>query len=250
MGNNDEGFCWSDDFKVGGGPFTTNTTDGGGFYGVFTDDGPIVGPNDSGDELTGVIKFQMSTGDDEEATIALGGSGQAICEINSTSGSDFDLWFECRVKFSNVSDTICKNFIGLGAEDAAANGQGLDAAGLVMTDNGWIGFIRQEDDGNAINFIYAAAGQTEVEHITGVTAITADTYVNLGFRYQPTAVPAKRIAIFVDGVEQGTYVTQTNIDVNTFPEGEPLTMVATAMNAATTDNAFEMDWWAIAQRLA
>ncbi len=244
---NDDGFCFSDDFRKVG-TWTTNTTQAETYpYTQFTDNGPVIGAQASNDEETGVVTFQMGTGDNEEATLTVGGNTGNMVEINSTSGSDFRTWFECRFKFSQILDTISKEFIGLGPEGAAVNDGVMADAGLDVADNGFIGFMRQEDNGNEIHFIYKAAGQTTQEHITAIHVPVADTYMNLGFAYNPAFPAAKRIKVFLDNVEQSTYVTQTNIDAATFPEAEPLTMVANCKNAGTTDNAFEMDWWALAQ---
>lgn len=246
--DNDDGFCFSDDFRKVG-TWTTSATDATTYpYTVFLDNGPVIGAQASNDEETGVVTFQMgTTADNDDAVLTVGGNTGNMIEINSTSGSDFRTWFECRVKFSSIADTIAKNFIGLGPEGAAVNNGVMPDTGLDVADNGFIGFLRQEDNGDEIHFIFSAAGQTTNELITAVHVPVADTYMNLGWVYDPGFPAAKRIKIFVDNVEQGTYVTQALIDAATFPEAEPLTLVASAKQAAQTDNAMEMDWWALAQ---
>ncbi len=76
----------------------------------------------------------------------------------------------------------------------------------------------------------------------------ADTYVKVGFRYNPAAPAAKRIAVFVNGAEQNTYVTQTNIETATFPDGERLSPVWCVKVGAASESKAQMDWWRAAVR--
>jgi len=65
--------------------------------------------------------------------------------------------------------------------------------------------------------------------------------------YDPDEADAQKIKVYVNNVEQSTYVTATNIATATFPDGEPMAMVwASKVGGAVTGTA-EMDWWRAAQ---
>jgi hypothetical protein len=86
-----------------------------------------------------------------------------------------------------------------------------------------------------------------VTKIAGVHVPVADTFVKLGFLYDPSAPPAKRIKVFVSNVEQSTYVTAANIAAATFPDGEELGFLfGMKMGSAVLAEA-AIDWWAFAQ---
>jgi hypothetical protein len=79
--------------------------------------------------------------------------------------------------------------------------------------------------------------------------LVADTYVKVGFVYDPSAVDDKKIKLFVDGVEQALGVTATQIATATFPDAEELAMLlATKTHTQdTTAHTVTMNRWACAQ---
>jgi len=86
-----------------------------------------------------------------------------------------------------------------------------------------------------------------VTKIDTVATLVADTFIKLGFVYDPAAEPTKRIKVYVDGVEQSTYVTATDIATATFPDGEEMAPMAYVSAASASDGILTMDWWRIAQ---
>lgn len=85
--------------------------------------------------------------------------------------------------------------------------------------------------------------------ITGAAVPVADTFLKLGFIYDPTAPATKRIKVYVDNVEEGTYVTSTNIEAATFPDAEALTFRAGFKNTTAVAGELAIDLWAFAQVL-
>lgn len=187
----------------------------------------------------------MASGDtaDINGVMTLGGGCPFM--ISDTAGDDKRLVFECRVKVSSVTTTDqVAFFLGLTEEDrSAANGVFADGGGDlgVTTTIDMIGFGRFDDDGDSISFFYKKASQTAQDKVQ--IAIAADTWVKLGFVYNPLAPETDRITVYVNGVPQATRVTATDIAAATFPDGEELTMTASFQNDSTTSNTITLDWW-------
>ena len=75
-----------------------------------------------------------------------------------------------------------------------------------------------------------------------VATMVADTFMKLGFVYDPLAPTAKRITVYVDGVASTTYVTGTNIATATFPDGEEMSPIMHLKAAADDDFTLTADW--------
>lgn len=155
------------------------------------------------------------------------------------------LIFEVSVKTNSIADTIAGCFMGLA--DAAS----LDAVNDLMADDGtltaaakFIGFHRLEGDGDKIDFVYKnGTGNAQVTLIADMATLVADTIIKLGFVYNPQAVPAKRITIYVNNTEQTTYVTGTQIATATFPDNVVLNPVMGIHNAAAAAANLDAQWW-------
>lgn len=231
-----------DDFTSFGGTVATNvgTYSGqGGGYKSYEDTGSTVAQQ--ADDVKGVLQLTTDTTDNDEIWLQAGYSAGVHAMISDTAGSDFKQAFECRVAVAQITDTY-NMFVGLAEEGLAAADTVTDAGALASKD--FIGFEILEANGDAINFIWAKAGQTKVTLISGVQVPVADTYYKLGFLYDPTAPAAKRIKVFVDNVEQGTYGTATQIAAATFPDGEELAFLFGLKNGAGASKNVSCDWWA------
>ncbi len=187
----------------------------------------------------------FTTDDNQEAALERGGGVNAPYIISTTAGIARKLWFECRIKNSLVTN-LGEWFVGLAAPGSLiANFH--DDGGTDYSDTSFIGFTQHEDDGNSIDFTYQATGNTFSNVATDIGVPTADSYNKLGFVYDPNAPAARRIKLFVDSVEQSTYVTNALITAATFPETEALGL-GIAMQASHDDSrTVSMDWWAAAQ---
>lgn len=187
----------------------------------------------------------FTTNDNEEAALERGGSVSAPYIISNTAGIDRKFWFECRIKNSLV-DNVGEWFVGLAAPGTLIanfhNDNGTD-----YSDTSFIGFTQHEDDGNSIDFTYQAIGNAFSNVATNIGVPTADAYNKLGFVYDPDAPNARKIKIYVDSVEQSTYVTTTLIDTATFPETEALGLGIAIQASSADDRTVSLDWWAAAQ---
>jgi hypothetical protein len=224
-------------------------------YVLYADDTSNHKAQGASDENGGVLQLQIdaSAGANEEIGIELGdGTGQ-LGQISDTAGSDFLTAFECRVKWNHITDAALTNgnivsaigLLGPGSNDGDVL---TDTSGIPTAANHGIGFHVPKDDGDTVNFFYEAASQTRVDAISDIAALTNDTFVKLGFLYDPLAEASKRITVFVDNVASATYVTATNIATATFPDAETLNFVAAMKSIAGSDNVeMAIDWWAFCQ---
>lgn len=211
------------------------------------------------DEKSGVLQLGIdsSAGGNEEIGIELGDQNGQLGQISDTAADAHVTAFECRVKWKAITTGATwtngefVSAIGL-LEPGANDGDVLtDTSGIPTDANRGIGFHIPLDDANTVNFFYESdAGSARVD-ISDIGAPVDDTFIKLGFLYDPFGSPAKRIKIFVDNVEQSTYVTEANIAAATFPDAEALNFVA-ATKVITASKAVEMsiDWWAFAQVIA
>lgn len=192
-------------------------------------------------EVGGVIRFATSAQDNYDANIQAGGTAGVFGKVDST---DYKmLIFETRVRFTQVGNTY-NWFVGLSEEGCAVTDGVFTDAGA-MADKDRLGFWVLEADGDALVFGYKKAGQTIQSLFT--TAISAATWYKLGFILNPKAPPSKRIAAYINNVEQGTYITDTLIAAATFPNGEEMSFLAGLKNQTTSAQSVDMDWWAAFQ---
>ena len=240
-GRTDGTYFFDDFLKV----HTGVTTEMNGDYYVFSEGaGTVLGTAIKGGEMA-----LFATADNEEVGVSLGELTSAPWVISDTAADARLLCFECRIKRSVITDAKGGFFVGLTDEAANAN-EFMTDSGTDFGDDDIIGFWGDETDdsvGSHVHFIYQIAGQAFVTKIDTVATMVADTYMKLGFKYDPNAPAAKRIKIYADSVEQSTYVTAANIATATFPDAEELTLHSAIKNAHADDFTLTKDWWACGQ---
>lgn len=239
---NSNWFFAGDDFLG----FTGATT---AYYGTT----PYTGYIDTGNtiaqlatEVGGVVQLTTDGTDNDEVWLSPGGAASVLGVISDTAGADKKLIFESRFRVSSVADTSMRMFVGLSEEGLAAADTATDAG--AMADKDFIGFSIAEGDGDALTFTYKKAGQTVQVPFTFGTALAASTWYKVGFIYDPTQPASKRIKIFVDNVEQSTYVTATQIATATFPDAEELNFLAGFKNGGANAKNMALDWWYFGQQ--
>ena len=174
-------------------------------------------------------------------------TGSPSFMVSDTASEAKKLWFEARVKKSTIANNGMAMFVGLGWD----HGSGVSVAQtLCLTDTAaalgafsFIGFHVDQADGDSIDFTYKAESQTAVVTISGLDVVVANTFLKLGFVYDPNAEDEKKIAVYLNNVKQTTYVTKTNIAAATFPDAEPLAMVWDAKVGSGATGTAELDWW-------
>lgn len=233
-----------DDFLTFGGTVATNVgtyASGGGAYLSYEDTGGSIAQLAT--SVLGEVKLTTDTTDNDEVWMQPGGAASVLGAISNTAGNDCLLIFEARVKLSHI--TSGNAFVGLSEEALAAADTITDADALA--DKDLIGFAQLAADLDAFQFVYRKAGQSVVQVEDVAHTIVADTYVKLGFVYDPLAPAAKRITIYVNGTDIGVYVTATNIAAATFPNAEELNALFGVKNGAAAAKALTVDWWAFFQ---
>ena len=226
-------------------------------YILYGDTGVLIKTQPSTTEVNaigGVLQMSVNDTDNDEGSVS-GGSPTFI--VSDTAAYSKKLWFEARIKSVTVADNGVAQFIGLAWDHAAQTS--MAKANALVDDTGalgtlgdascsFLGFHQDLGDADAWNFVYKAEGQAETELISGVDTAVADTYAKFGFVYDPDAVDAKKIKIYVDGAEQSTYGTATNIAAATFPDAEAMAPFwATKVGTGSAAVLCSLDWWRVAQ---
>ena len=162
------------------------------------------------------------------------------------------LWFEARVKISTVATNEMSFFVGLFEDETLTVDVPVIAAGadthLVASKN-LVGFKKPVADTTTFDFTYRADGQTTVVSHDGLGTLAADTYIKLGFKFDPA--DQNRITVFVDNVAQLDKITVPDNTGTTFPADVPLGWVlGMSVGTAASDNTLTCDWVRVAQLVA
>jgi hypothetical protein len=236
------GVVLGDDFRAFGiGTAVTSNVGyyvGNGTYVSFEDTGGAIAQLAT--ERKGAVRISVDADDNQETWLQLGNATSVAAMISDTAGDDELLIFECRIR---PNDVVGNRFVGL-AEEGSAAGDFISDAGA-MGDKDWIGFFTAEGAPTSLKFGYKKSGQTAVTVATAATLVE-DAWTKLGFVYDPSEVPARRIKYFVDNVEGTTYVTETNIATATFPDGEEMSPIFGVKNV-TDIMTMDVDWFALYQ---
>jgi len=194
-------------------------------------------------EPGGIIKFEAGDTADDSMIIS---TGELVALSDSGGSNNKKTVFETRIKLTTIVQGSV--FVGLGSQVMVADGGLIASGGAPIATAAAIGFNVDEGDVDGIDFIYQAANTADVRHINPVKVAVADTWYKLGFVFDPAAPDSKKIKVYVDNVEQTTYVTDALMAVAAFPEDEYMGFVAAAMSGDTpADNNLEIDWWALYQ---
>ena len=196
----------------------------------------------------GVLEVAGNNADKDEGTVS---TGSPSWIVSDTAADAKKLWFEARVKKASITNDHLGMFVGLGWDHGS--GVSVAKAECLVDDTelfgafSFLGFHSDSTDGDALDFAYMAEGQTHTVKIAGLDVLVADAFVKVGFVYDPNAPAANRIAVFLNNVEQTTYVTATNIAAATFPDAEPMAMVWATKVSEAVEHKAQMDWWRACQ---
>lgn len=177
-------------------------------------------------ERNGVITLTTDADDNQEVDLASCGNTGVLGQISAGSSASMQI-FEARFR---VPQIVTQNlFLGMAEEALAANDGIIDDAGDHSSKD-MIGFSVNEDAASTLVFSYRKAGQTEQFPITSLKTLVASTFYNVGWIYDPAEAPSKRLSIFLDNVEQSTYVTKDQIAAATFPADEEMAIYSAVKN--------------------
>jgi hypothetical protein len=186
----------------------------------------------------GQITLATPATDNLECWLQYNSLGGTLGAINTTSPKL--TVFEARVKFPTVS--AGNAFVGLGEEAFAANNAITD--GGDMADKDLFGFLLNEDDPDALTIVYGKAGGTAAPTVLATYGnLTADTFYNVGFIYNPFATAAKRITFYINNTKFTTYGTSSTLADADFPLGEEMTFLTGVKNNGAAIKSITVDWW-------
>ena len=240
--NRNKGFAFEDYFSVFGWP---GSASGGavsgqcGPYPCYVYQGGSIAPADL---QGGGITFS-SDGDNEGA--AMWGYATPM-KLTSTLKK---AWFEASIKSSTITDTKHGLFCGLTESYAPTTGVPIGTDDL-LADKNLIGFHRLAGDGDMLDVVWKADGQTQVTALADAITLVADTFMKVGFYFNPDADQANRITFFYNGTPLTTYATSTQMAALAFPSDITLGLVFGVMNATgTTPGSSTLRWWRMAQQI-
>lgn len=191
-------------------------------------------------ERTGVVRISTDNTDNDEMWLQPGDAASVSSVISDSAGADKLVVFETRFR---LQDIVSNRFFGLTEEGTAVADTITDAGAMV--DKDWIGFFALEAAPTTLKFGYKKSGQTAQTIISNLQTLAASTWYKVGFVYDPKAPNSKRIRIYVDNVENSTYVTAASIAAATFPNGEELQPLFGHKNASGVITSTDLDWWAL-----
>lgn len=232
-----------DDF--GSVPIHASAGASGGYY-TYQDSGVTIkgwGTCDLANAL-GVLEVAGNDADNDEGHLQMGSGAQF--KIDNASSNTGKVMFEARFRTESIADNGCAFMLGLGSGDVGANTL-VDDTGAYIATGAFIGFQRLNDDGDQLDIVYQAASQTLQQVEANALTLVANTWYRVGFVYDPDQSDSKKITFYINGGDAGSYVTTTNIDAATFPEGEALIPLVLTKVGTAAEAKFQVDYVAAVQ---
>jgi hypothetical protein len=231
-----DGIFYHDDFENGPRVAAGAEAVAGRYRGFADTGGSVV----DGGEIGGTLLLS-SDGDNEGASFR---TSTAAFQIARNLGK---LWFECRVKSSDITDNKHGIFVGFMADNVLSATIPITATGTIADVN-IVGFHRLESDGDQFDTIFKADGQAQQTVQIDAASIAADTYVKLGMVFDPKT---NQLSFYRNGVRlANAYSVVAGLGTE-FPNDVRLGLVIAILNAtATAPGNCEIDWWRAAQLAA
>lgn len=211
----------------------------------------VAAPFLPGGGVGGILLVDGNNADNDESVLSTFGAPFIVTDdVDATAAPVArKLWFECRIALESVANNELGWFVGLAHDFGSSVSV---AKTLCLTDDdanlgafSFLGFHADLADGNAIDAVYKSESGSQTVNIAGAQVPVVDTWYKLGFVFDPGAPTTERIAWYVDGVKQTTFVTGTQIAAAAFPDLEPMAMVLGTKNGdgGSAAHEFYMDWW-------
>ncbi len=150
---------------------------------------------------------------------------------------------------------FCGLFQDAAAAGAAANDGVLeDDTGDIVDSKSCIGFRTKHVNGGTtgtnalLDFVYQDSASTApTVNIASVATLVADTYIKVGFKYDPAAPAANKITCYINNIAQSTFITTALIDAAAFPENDALAFTFAQKNGSSAAGTATIDWWKCVQ---
>lgn len=158
--------------------------------------------------------------------------------------------FEIRFKIASITTEDCSFFVGLLEDETLTVDVPVIAAGAdthLIASKDLVGFKKPVADTTTFDAIYRAGGVAAVVVNDGLGTLAADTYIKLGFRFDPRD---NYLRYFVNNVEASSSKLVPDNTGTDFPADVPLGFVAgMSVGTAATDNTLTIDWYRCGQVL-
>ena len=235
------GMVFEDDFDTGG--LITSPTASAALAGLpYSGFGSTGSSHTYASELGGAIQL-LSDGTDNDGTSIFPLQTSFQCAL--TKGP---LWFEARIKVSNIVATGVNFFVGLCDNTAKTAVVPLTATDGALADLNCVGFRKPESELGSVLTCYKADGETAVDVQTITSAIAAATYVKLGFKKDSDGL----LTFYINNLPQSStfqLIDDTAAASNSvFPADAIMgPCAALEVGAVTGNQTLIMDWWKCVQ---
>jgi hypothetical protein len=192
---------------------------------------------------------------DENVGLEIGSDGDNEIANMITRGKMFvasaarPAWFEAELAVSTIADTTFGVFCGITEWAVSATDVLLNDSGA-LADRNLLGFHRLEADGDKLDIVYKADGQTAQTLLADAATLVAATNIRIGFKLIPTNPTTKRVVFYVNGAPLTTYLTTTLMDAATFPDDVNMGFGLCVANAAGSSPGSAAFRWMRAAQLA
>lgn len=211
----------------------------GPFYCFLSTGATIVASSTLGGGIT-----LTSDGDNEAASVQ-----RRTKAFRLSSGTSYGkLVYEASISTSVIDEPRHGIFVGL--TDGTANAATVPIADDgTLADINLIGFHRLEGDGDKLDIVYKASGQTAQTVLADAITLVADTVVKVAMVYDPSAAASEKITFYKDGERiSGAAVTATQMAAATFPSAAYLnTCFGVKLATASSPGNSTYYWGRVAQ---
>lgn len=241
-----DGFYFFDDFQSAGAALSSTAVAWTGgqpamrYLGFATASSTMKPGRVAGDDEIGVLVCDNDADNDEFGVGFDNTYTEGFGKISNVAGDNKPLWFEARVRFTNIASataTVAKA-IGLRAAVDHATVDFPDGGATIKVEE-FVGFRALSGDGDGMDAVYC--DDAEVVHVEAAAntnlVIAADEWNKFAIHYDGTYT-----YYYVNGVQIGAGVLPA---ATNFPNGEPLVpSFFGRLDGSDTANHCDIDWWA------
>jgi hypothetical protein len=171
-------------------------------------------------EASGVARLTLAA-DNNNVTLTTGRNVAGLGKVVRNSNLPFA--FEARVRVGTITDDQVNWFVGLMEE------------GRAIADVDYAGFRVLVGDGNGLDAVHRTSGGAEVEVQSVAQTLVANTWYNLGFRFNGGSV----CQWYINNAQVGANVDPT---LATFPSGEELAAVVALKDKGNNAGTLDVDF--------
>ncbi|MEW6439247.1 MAG: hypothetical protein AB1508_19015 [Pseudomonadota bacterium] len=193
----------------------------------------------------GILSITLDT-DNDSGSIAQAYPSFLLTGSATTSAK---LWFEARVAVNTIATNTLGFMVGLAEVEqwTLATGVPFNGGDGITNSASFIGFRKTEDGLGSIDSVYSDRATSFTNIGAGQASCTANTFVKLGFRYDPSLL-ADCVSFYCDGVKMATTFARSSVTGTTNLKANALGLIAAVIaDSGGTSGAFYMDWWRVAQ---